>query len=73
MAGVGVFGSAIHGDDVEGSNLDVLVDPTPATTLLDIGAIRYELKALLGMADDWHGPLTPQTASGSLAITLISN
>jgi hypothetical protein len=27
----------------------------------------------LGTADDWHGPLTPQTASGSLAITLISN
>jgi hypothetical protein len=30
----------------------VLVDPTPATTLLDIGAIRYELKALLGMEVD---------------------
>ena len=73
VAGVSVFGSAIHGDDVEGSDLDVLVDPTPATTLLDIGAIHYELKALLGTADDWHGPLTLQTASGSLAITLISN
>ncbi|MDZ4291680.1 MAG: nucleotidyltransferase family protein [Hydrogenophaga sp.] len=52
VAGVSVFGSAIHGDDVEGSDLDVLVDPTPATTLLDIGAIRYELKALLGMEVD---------------------
>lgn len=52
IAGVSVFGSAIHGDDVEGSDLDVLVDPTPATTLLDIGAIRYELKALLGMEVD---------------------
>jgi hypothetical protein len=52
IAGVSVFGSAIRGDDVEGSDLDVLVDPTPATTLLDIGAIRYELKALLGMDVD---------------------
>ena len=32
--------------------LDVLVDPTPETTLLDIGAIRYELKALLGIEVD---------------------
>jgi predicted nucleotidyltransferase len=52
VASVSVFGSAIHGEDVEGSDLDVLVDPTPATTLLDIGAIRYELKALLGMEVD---------------------
>lgn len=52
VAGVSVFGSAIHGDDAEGSDLDVLVDPTPATTLLDIGAIRHELKALLGMEVD---------------------
>lgn len=49
VAGVSAFGSAIHGDDVEGSDLDILVDPTPATTLLDIGAIRHELKALLGI------------------------
>ena len=52
VTGVSVFGSVVHGDDVEGSDLDVLVDPTPATTLLDIGAIRFELKALLGMDVD---------------------
>lgn len=50
--GVSAFGSAIHGDDVEGSDLDLLVEPTPTTTLLDIGAIRHELKALLGMEVD---------------------
>lgn len=44
-----VFGSALHGTDIEGSDLDLLVEPTSATTLLDIGAIRHELKALLGM------------------------
>lgn len=52
VSGVRVFGSAIHGTDVEGSDLDLLVEPTSATTLLDIGAIRHELKALLGMDVD---------------------
>lgn len=52
VAEVSVFGSALRGDDVEGSDLDLLVEPTSATTLLDIGAIRFELKALLGVEVD---------------------
>ncbi|MFM2330332.1 MAG: hypothetical protein RLZZ494_2435, partial [Pseudomonadota bacterium] len=35
-----------------GSDLDVLIDPTPDTTLLDIGAIRHELVQLLGVPVD---------------------
>ena len=54
---VRVFGSALHGDDTEDSDLDLLVDPTPETTLFDIGAIRYELKELLGLPVD---VLTPK-------------
>jgi predicted nucleotidyltransferase len=54
---VRVFGSVLHGDDTEDSDLDLLVDPTPETTLFDIGAIRYELKELLGLAVD---VLTPR-------------
>ena len=50
--GVRVFGSALHGDDHEGSDLDLLVEPTPETSLMDIGAIRYELKTLLGIEVD---------------------
>jgi predicted nucleotidyltransferase len=38
-----VFGSVLHGDDKEGSDLDILIDPTSETTLFDIGAIRHEL------------------------------
>ena len=49
---VRVFGSALHGGDTEGSDLDLLVEPTSETTLLDIGAIRYELKKLLGIPVD---------------------
>lgn len=32
-----VFGSALHGTDLEGSDLDLLVDPLPGATLLDLG------------------------------------
>jgi predicted nucleotidyltransferase len=47
-----VFGSVLHGDDSEDSDLDILVDPTPETTLFDIGAIRHELLQLLGVSVD---------------------
>lgn len=43
-----VFGSVVHGDDTEGGDLDLLIDPTPNTMLFDIGAIRHELLQLLG-------------------------
>ena len=49
---VRVFGSALHGDETEGSDLDLLVEPTDQTTLFDIGAIRFELKNLLGIEVD---------------------
>jgi uncharacterized protein len=47
-----VFGSALHGDDHDGSDLDLLIDPTPDTSLMDIGAIRHELLQLLGVPVD---------------------
>jgi len=52
-----VFGSVLHGIDTEGSDLDILIDPTPDTTLFDIGAIRHELLQLLGVPVD---VLTPK-------------
>ena len=52
-----VFGSVLHGEDIEGSDLDILIDPTPETTLFDIGAIRHELLQLLGVPVD---VLTPK-------------
>ncbi len=52
-----VFGSVLHGEDNEGSDLDLLIDPTPETTLLDIGAIRHELLKLLEVPVD---VLTPK-------------
>jgi len=49
---VRVFGSVVHGNDADGSDLDILIDPTPETTLLDIGAIRHELLQLLDVPVD---------------------
>jgi len=52
-----VFGSVLHGDDSEESDLDLLIEPTHETTLMDIGAIRLELRKLLGVPVD---VLTPK-------------
>jgi len=49
---VRVFGSVLPGNDTEDSDLDLLVEPTKETTLFEIGAIRYELKELLGVSVD---------------------
>ena len=46
---VRVFGSVLHGDDTDNSDLDLLVEPTDETTLMDIGAIRHELRKLMGI------------------------
>ena len=57
VTNVRVFGSVVHGDDTDDSDLDLLVEPTKETTMMDIGAIRYELKQLLGIPVD---VLTPR-------------
>lgn len=52
-----VFGSVSMGKDKEGSDLDLLVDPMPGTTLFDLGGLQVELEKLLGVPVDL---LTPQ-------------
>jgi predicted nucleotidyltransferase len=47
-----VFGSAALRRDTERSDLDLLVDPTPQTTLFDIGRICDEASRLLGVRVD---------------------
>jgi len=54
---VRVFGSVIHGDDTDDSDLDLLVDPTQDTTLMDIAKIEVELTRLLDITVD---VLTPR-------------
>ena len=52
VSNVRVFGSVLQGLDDASSDLDLLVEPTERTTLMDIGAIRFELKNLLGFEVD---------------------
>ena len=47
-----VFGSVLSGEDTETSDLDLLVDPLPGATLLDLGAIQIELEESLGISVD---------------------
>ena len=49
---VRVFGSVLHGDDTEDSDLDLLVDPTAETTMMDIARIQLEVARLLNVSVD---------------------
>ena len=52
VTNVRVFGSVVHGDDTDGSDLDLLVEPTSETTMMDIAKIQLELSQLLPVAVD---------------------
>ena len=47
-----VFGSVVHGNDRDGSDFDLLVDPLPGTTLFDLGGLQIDLEELLGIPID---------------------
>jgi predicted nucleotidyltransferase len=49
---VRVFGSVLHGKDTEDSDLDLLVEPTSETTLMDIAKIQVEIAKLLNVSVD---------------------
>ncbi len=66
---VRVFGSVLHGDDTEDSDLDLLVEPTSETTLMDIAAIQHELKKLLGISVD---VLTPKALPEKFRYSVIA-
>ena len=52
VSSVRVFGSVLHGTDTEGSDLDLLVEPTAQTSMFDIGGIQFEVAELLGIDVD---------------------
>ena len=47
-----VFGSVLRGTDLDGSDLDLLVDALPGATLFDLGGLQDELETLLGVHVD---------------------
>ena len=51
-----VFGSVLHGNDLDGSDLDLLVDALPGATLFDLGGLQIELEEILGVPVDLLTP-----------------
>ena len=49
---VRLFGSVARGEDVEGSDLDFVVELEPGRSLLDLGGLQAELERVLGCAVD---------------------
>ena len=51
-----VYGSVLRQEDKEDSDLDILVDPTPETTLFDLGGLQEALEEALGVRIDLKTP-----------------
>lgn len=52
-----VFGSTVNKNNSHApADIDLLVDPSPETTLLDLGAMQYESEQLLGHPVDLLTP-----------------
>src|ERR1700753_3970515 len=48
MANPRIFGSTARGEDGEQSDLDILVDAPPGTSLYDVAQVEIVLESLLG-------------------------
>jgi uncharacterized protein len=64
-----VFGSVLRGEDAEGSDLDLIIDPTPDTSLMDVARIQGRLEQLMGISVD---VLTPASLPESYRGRVIS-
>lgn len=42
-----VFGSVARGEDTDGSDLDILVDALPGSTLFSLGGLHWELSTIM--------------------------
>lgn|ERR1017187_1250110 len=56
MANPRLFGSVVHGDDDDDSDLDILVDPSPETSLLDIAKLQTAIESTVGIKVDLRTP-----------------
>jgi predicted nucleotidyltransferase len=51
-----VFGSALHGDDAEGSDLDLLIDPGEGLGLLGIARMTLAIEEIIKVSVDVRTP-----------------
>jgi predicted nucleotidyltransferase len=52
ISNVRIVGSVARGEDTEDSDLDLLVDADPGTSLFDLGGLHEDLGELLGVPVD---------------------
>lgn len=52
-----IFGSVLHGEDTETSDIDLLVDALPGATLFDLGGFQEELEEQLAVKVDVRTPV----------------
>lgn len=69
VSNVRVFGSVVHGTDKDGSDLDLLVDPRPGTTLFDLGGLQVALEDMLGVPVD---VVTPEDLPARIRARVVS-
>ena len=65
-----VFGSVTRREDAELSDLDILVDPLPNTSLLDLAKLQLSLEKRLGIHVD---VLTPNALPESFRNQVLNN
>jgi predicted nucleotidyltransferase len=56
MANPRLFGSVVHGCDTDSSDLDILVDPSSETSLLDLARLKGDLESAVGVPIDLRTP-----------------
>jgi predicted nucleotidyltransferase len=56
VSNVRTFGSVARGEDDEGSDIDLLVDPSDSTSYFDLARIKEEAETLTGVPFDIHTP-----------------
>ncbi len=56
MANPRIFGSVVRGEDKEGSDLDILVDPAPRASLLAMERLQAQLANVTGVKIDLRTP-----------------
>jgi predicted nucleotidyltransferase len=69
MANPRVFGSTASGEDHEDSDLDLLVDPSPDTSLLDVAKLQLEIETTVGVKVDL---ITPRSLPSSFRERVLS-
>jgi predicted nucleotidyltransferase len=56
MANPRVFGSVLRGEDKDGSDLDILIDPAPNASLLTMVKLQSQLEEATGIKIDLRTP-----------------